>query len=87
MNTDKYFNMEVRQRKNIVKQLQFVLQLLQNSKIHCYLAHSSQMHPFSIPRKHQSRKVFWYFQGVEKVSIGNEWDDTLFNVVRVHFDL
>ena len=28
MNIDKYFNMEVRQRKNIVKQLQFVLQLL-----------------------------------------------------------
>ena len=63
MNIDKYFNMEVRQRKNIVKQLQFVLQLLQNSKIHYYLAHSSQMHPFSTPWKHQSRKVFWYFQG------------------------
>ena len=32
------------------------------------------MHPFTTPLKTlENRKVFWYFQGVEKWCIGNKW--------------
>ena len=31
------------------------------------------MHRFSTPLKTEHRKVFWYFQGVEKGWNGNEW--------------
>ena len=33
--------------------------------------------PFLYPWKHDSRKVFWCFQGIEKRCIGNKWFNTL----------
>ena len=43
----------------------------QNSKI---LTHSFPMDPFSTPlRTSENRKIFWYFQGVEKRCIGSRW--------------
>ena len=37
------------------------------------LTHSFPIHPFSTPWKHQNRKIFWSFQGVEKECTGNRW--------------
>ena len=37
------------------------------------LTHLFPKHPFSIPWKHETVRVFWYFQGLEKGCIGNKW--------------
>ena len=40
-------------------------------EIYSNLTHSFPVHPLSTPWKYQ--KVFWCFQGIDKMCIGNEW--------------
>ena len=42
-------------------------------KLKDVLTHLFPKHPFPIPWKHKTVRVFSYFQGVEKGWIGNKW--------------
>ena len=48
-------------------------------KMYVCLTHSLPMHPLSAPKTSENRKVSWYFQGLEKRCIGNEWVKISFN--------